>query len=97
MPSALLPLLSRAPLKNLFNKVFIHPILTYAFPGWFPLLSSTHITFMKRMHRSSCSAITGCLPSTLIPKSISPHCMSPSPINLSLTSNVSLDHLNLFL
>ena len=48
-------------------KAFIFPILTYASPGWFPFSPLTHITFVERMHRSSCRLITGCLSSTLIP------------------------------
>ena len=48
-------------------KAFIRPILTYASPGWFPFSSPTHITSVKRMHRSSCRVITGCLSSTPIP------------------------------
>ena len=48
-------------------KVFIHPILTYASPGWFPFSSPTHITSLEKMHRSSCRVITGCLSSTPIP------------------------------
>ena len=48
-------------------KAFICSILTYAFPGWFPFSSLTHITSVERMHRSSCRVITGCLLSTPIP------------------------------
>ena len=39
-------------------KAFFCPILTYAFPGWFPFSPPTHITFVERMHRSSCRVIT---------------------------------------
>ena len=48
-------------------KAFIRPILTYASPAWFPFSSPTHITSVKRMRRSSCRVITGCLSSTPIP------------------------------
>ena len=48
-------------------KAFIHPIFTYASPGWFPYSSPTHITSVERMHRSSCRVITGCLSFTPIP------------------------------
>ena len=39
----------------------------YASPGWFPFSSPTHMTSVKRMHRSSCRVITGCLSPTPIP------------------------------
>ena len=48
-------------------KAFIRPILTYAFPGWFPFSSSTNTTSVQRTHRSSCRVIAGCLSSTPIP------------------------------
>ena len=58
------------PLKGLFIYLyiaFIWPILTYAFPGWFPFSPPTHTTSVEKMHRSSCRVITGCLSSTSIP------------------------------
>ena len=56
---------SRESLCTLYKAV-VRSILTYAFPGWFPFLPPTHITSVERMHRSSCTAITGCLSSTPI-------------------------------
>ena len=42
-------------------KSFLRPLLTYASPGWFLLLSITNITKMECLHRAAIHAITGCL------------------------------------
>ena len=47
-------------------KSFLRPVLTYASPGWFPLLSVTNITKLER-HPAASRAITGCLSFSPIP------------------------------
>ena len=56
----------KSPLSLLY-KAFVCPLLTYASPGWFPFLSVTNITKLKRLHRAASSPITGCLSSYPIP------------------------------
>ena len=46
---------------------FLRPLLTYATPGSFPFLSVTHITKLKRFHRTATRAISGCLLFSPIP------------------------------
>ena len=38
---------------SLLYKSFLRPLLTYASPGWFPLLSATNITKLERLHRAA--------------------------------------------
>ena len=71
---------------SVLYKSFLWPVLTYASPGWFPLLSVTNITKLER-HPAAGRAITGCLS------------FSPIPLLLSETSlpslRVTLAHLTL--
>ena len=63
---------SWGPTKESFSvlyKVFVHPVLTYASPGWFPFLCNTPINHLEVLHRAACRVITGCLssnPSSLV-------------------------------
>ena len=45
----------------LLYKAFLRPLLTCVSPKWFPFLSVTNITKLKRLHRAASRAITGCL------------------------------------
>ena len=62
---------------SLLYKSFLRPLLTYASPGWFPFLSVTNITKLKRLHRATSHAITGCLSSSTIPLLLSEASLSP--------------------
>ena len=96
-----------APLRNLYAHYIklICSILTYASPGWFLspflFLFSTHITSVKRMHRSSSRVIISCLLSTPIPllhieALLSPLCVILTHQSLSFFKR-SLNHLHPFL
>ena len=65
-PFAQLPLPLGVPQKNLsiFYKAFVHPVLTYASPGWFPFLCNTTTNHLEVLHRAACRVNTGCLFST---------------------------------
>ena len=54
---------SWAPSESLFllYKAFLWPVLTYASPGWFPLLRVTNLIKLKRLHRAASRTISGCL------------------------------------
>ena len=52
---------------SLLYKSFLRSLLTYALPGWFPFLSATSFTKLKRLHRAASRAITGCLSFSPIP------------------------------
>ena len=67
---------------SLLYKAFIQFLLTYASPGWFPFLSVTNITKLKRLHRAASCAITGCLSSSPIPLLLPK--VSPPPLRLTL-------------
>ena len=62
---------------SLLYKSFLWSFLTYASPGWFPFLSVTNITKLKRLHRATSHAITGCLSSSAIPLLLSKASLSP--------------------
>ena len=68
---------------SLLYKSFLQPLLTYASPGWFPFLSVTNITKLKRFYRAASRAITGCLSSSPIPFLLSE--ASLPPIRVTLT------------
>ena len=51
----------------LLYKSFLRSLLTYASPGWFPFLSATNFTKLKRLHRVATGTITGCLSFSPIP------------------------------
>ena len=51
---------------SLLYKSYLQPLLTYASPGWFPLLSVTNLTKLERLHQAASRAITGCLLSSPI-------------------------------
>ena len=53
---------SKEPLSALYKAILR---LTYASPGWFPFLSVTNITKLKRLYRAASRAIAGCLSSSL--------------------------------
>ena len=52
------------PLGIPLYKAFVRPVLTYASPGWFPLLCNTATNHLEVLHRAASTAITGCLSST---------------------------------
>ena len=52
---------------SVLYKSFLRSLFTYASPGWFPFLSATILTKLKRLHRVASRAITGCLSSSPIP------------------------------
>ena len=62
---------------SLLPKSFLRPLLTYASPGWFPLLGVTNITKLERLHRAASRAITGCLSSSPIPLLLSEASLPP--------------------
>ena len=43
---------------SVLYKSFLRPLLTYASPGWFPILSATNLTKLERLHRAASRAIT---------------------------------------
>ena len=49
---------------SLLYKAFVRLVLTYASPGWFPLLCNTATNHLEVLHRAACRFITGCLSST---------------------------------
>ena len=51
---------------SLLRKVFLWPLLTYASPGWFPVLSITNITKLEHLHQAASRAISSCLSSSSI-------------------------------
>ena len=64
-------------------KSFLRPLLTYASPGWFPFLSATDLTKLKRLHLAASRAITGCLSSSSIPLLLTE--VSLPPLRVTLT------------
>ena len=73
---------SKESLSALY-KAFLRPLLTYASPGWFPFLSATNITKLKRLHRAASCAITGCLSFSLIPLLLSEASFPPLRVTLT--------------
>ena len=67
----------------LLYKSFLRPLLTYASPGWFPFLSTTNFTKLKRLHRAASCAITGCLSSSLIPLLLTEASLPPLRVTLT--------------
>ena len=68
---------------SLQYKAFLRHLLTYASSGWFPFLSVTNITKLKRLHRVDSRAITGCLSSSPIPLLLSEAFLPPLPVTLT--------------
>ena len=68
---------------SLLCKAFLRLLLTYASPGWFPFLSATKFTKLKRLHRAASCVITGCLSSCPIPLLLSE--ASSPPLRVTLT------------
>ena len=68
---------------SLLYKSFLRPLLTYASPGWFPFLSATNFTKLKRLHRAASRTITGCLSSSPIPLLLTE--ASSPPLRVTLT------------
>ena len=68
---------------SLLYKSFLRSLLTYASPGWFPFLSATNITKLKRLHRVATRAITGCLSSSPIPLLLSEASLPPLRVTLT--------------
>ena len=61
---------SSGPFKeslSVLYKAFLRPLLTYASPGWFPILRVTNITKLERPNRAASLAITSCLSFSPIP------------------------------
>ena len=63
--------------------LFLDPFSLYASPGWFPFLSITNITTLKRLHRAASHTITGCLSSSPIPLLLSEKSLSPLQVTLT--------------
>ena len=51
---------------SLLYKTFIHPVLTYAAPGWYPFSSKTNQDGVKVLHNTACRVISGYLSYTPI-------------------------------
>ena len=84
---------SRGPSKeslSVLYKSLLRSLLTYASPGWFPFLSVTNITKLKRLHQASSRAITGCLSSSPIPLLLTE--ASLPPLRVTLTHFTLLSH-----
>ena len=64
-------------------KAFLRSLLTYASPGWFPFLSATNITKLKRLHRAASRTISGCLSSSLSHFSSLRHYLLPLRVTLT--------------
>ena len=64
-------------------KSFLRPLLTYASPGWFPILSVINITKLERLHQAARRAITGCLSSSPIPLLLSEAFLPPLRVTLT--------------
>ena len=75
---------------SVLYKAFLRPLLTYASPGWFPFLSNTNITKLKRLHRAASRAITGGLSSSPIPLLLSE--ASLPPLRVTLTHSTLLSY-----
>ena len=72
-------------------KSFLRPLLTYASSGWFPFLSVTNFTKLKRLHRAASRAITGCLSSSPIPLLLSEASLPPLRVTLTHFTLLSYD------
>ena len=68
---------------SLLYKAFLRSLLTYASPGWFPFLSATNLTKLKRLYRAASRAITGCLSSSPIPLLPSEASLPPLRVTLA--------------
>ena len=68
---------------SVLYKSFLWSLLTYASSGWFPFLSATNFTKLKRLHRAASRAITGCLLSSLIPLLLSEASLPPLRVTLT--------------
>ena len=68
---------------SLLYKAFFQSLLTYASPGWFPFLSTTNLTKLKRLHRAASRAITGCLSSSSIPLLLTEASLPPLRVTLT--------------
>ena len=73
---------SKESLSVLYD-AFLRSFLTYASPGWFPFLSATNLTKLKRLHRAASHAITGCLSSSPIPLLLSEASLPPLRVTLT--------------
>ena len=68
---------------TLLYKSFFRSLLTYASPGWFPFLSVTNFTKLKRLHQAASRTITGCLSSSPIPLLLSEASLPPLRVTLT--------------
>ena len=68
---------------SVLYKSFLRSLLTNASPGWFPFLSATNFTKLKRLHRAASRAITGCLSSSPIPLLLSEASLPPLRVTLT--------------
>ena len=68
---------------SLLYKSFLWSLLTYASPGWFPLLSATNFTKLEHPHRVPSRAITGCLSTSPIPLLLSEASLPPLRVTLT--------------
>ena len=77
---------SWGPSKEFFSllyKSFLWSLLTYTSPRWFPFLSATDFTKLKRLQRAASHAITGCLLSSPIPLLLSEASLPPLQVTLT--------------
>ena len=68
---------------SVLYKSFLWPLFTYASSGWFPFLSVTNITKLKRLHRAASRAMTGCLSSSPTPLLLSDASLLPLQVTLT--------------
>ena len=81
---------SKEPLSRLY-KSFLRPLLAYASPGWFPFLSATNFTKLKRLHQAASHAITGCLSPSSIPLLLTKASLPPLRVTLTYFTLLSYE------
>ena len=68
--------------SSLLYKSFLRPLITHASPGWFPFLSATNFTKLKRLHRAVSRTI-GCFSSSPIPLLLTEASLPPLRVTLT--------------
>ena len=68
--------------SSLLYKSFLRPLITHASPGWFPFLSATNFTKLKRLHRAASRTI-GCFSSSPIPLLLTEASLPPLRVTLT--------------
>ena len=77
---------SWSPSKESFSLLylaFLRSLLTYTSPEWFPFLSVTNLTKLKRLYRAAIRAISSCLLSSLISLLLSEASLTPLRVTLT--------------